>query len=1439
MDSVVTQAWRNGLPLGQFDWLSGFATVFAVFICVVSDTLVVRCVWRAVNRRGAGGPLPGSSAFGQLACAPLLVGALGVPGFPWLMVHLPLSAGLAAAIGGVALALALVWGFINWPKNLAKLVLVPTSALFVASLVVAAFLSFEMVPFKRAQLQAAFGPVIESTLPVDDDGWTPLFDPDQNQLVPDTNPRNPAFNPVQRLTQLRKPGLAIQNNGQITIYGMSGLGIQFPDAQAGDQWQKITDMDNLNGILGSEGTVPGGMQMGTVPNKLPLSFFFKTSATNVGLLQITRFIKNPRTLNIRYKMLLTGNEPRAKGRYDMLQNRMTFFALIIVTLLGTLLLVAIGALLQLRRRAVATPSNPSADEFLEPEPLFRRLAYPLAVIAWLALFGGVVFLRHVRNQNSANSPGRVPTLAESPQDLLSASTPAVIQAGLSEPQTPWPWLELEKRAKAGQVSAPVANAFLDDLATWMRRDYPHGYDSPVPWLDQVLNALNDRHFLAETNVLGFLEAYCGNPSIPPLPRVREGDKSILFSCKWRSPFINQGLLGFQFLNQFRSITIDGQTVPARDFSGGSWNSVEYDNRLELLNLPPGKHTIRCEVESAFVPIADMAGLASGARIEDWPPANRRWTRVCQADFVVYAKDAVLVSLSDDPALDPAAADALTAAPIIIRSRNGHLTAVVSLQATPSLDRPISVNVTLHVGGQIIAYGSQWTEKHLEGKAESTRGNSNWELTADIGPLDPQVKEAEIVLAPDPKAIESNPGVTRIWGKDIILPHVPLTRQDLSGAPLIRNNIPVLTTAAYPSKTFGPVIERSLPDFSVINLVSGQVDAIPQVVLAQDQNRDAGDRAATDTWMGSRGMDIANFGAAGLVGLHMTMPALKAGDWDSYTADMVTDSLYQRPTAGHYVLQARSFGAATNFTCVFKTSTDQMGILQITGFTYNPRNVKIRYKLVQSSATTVTPVSRPPAAAQNLSFGPVMERVVTAFDDNPAQACLDFGSGEFRPPPAALADRIRLIADQERGEPFTDLGAPGDDRYDWLKTSGVDLIGSRGPDGGQRFKYLGQPPHYQNGWTGFDRVSPNEVIQTLQSSPFYPGDKPNLPDVYVNAMNPNDDATKKASYIVFRSHDGDVGVMQVLGTSENPRGVKIRYKLVQNSVTTVTPVSLPPANAVPVAQPAVQDDIQCRLVATEGQPGSELLPPFSEGPHAQTLPVLRNVVLSGEDVESAGISDFQTNQQTFDIVLTLPGAQKFATVTAQNIGRQLAIVWRGKVVSAPIIQTPITGGRVSLVGNFTDAEARELLIILNNRGKVSTLSTNSSAQRSADQSALAFNAGDFALARTNAARATELDSYFAEAWVALGMASVRLGDMDQAKAAYEHALAVHQARHRSDPADSNQVFQQIYVLSLLGRSDEAQALLTQALTEYPDDKQIARLHESFASTEKLWRTWGIK
>jgi serine/threonine protein kinase len=303
VDAVFAQLGIQPASNEQFEWLAGIATVF---ICAVANTLIAWGVWRAVNNRSAGLPPADSenSASGKWACGPLLVVTLGpslvMTIVPW---QEGWTEGLAAAIGSVALALALVWGLISWRKRLGKCVVIATSALFAALIVAAAILSLVVVPARRALLQAAFGPVTECTLPTDEDGWTPLFDLDHNQLVPDPKPGDTAVDRVQHLAQLKKPGVAIHHDGQTQVIAVSGMVMHDTDA---DQWEKITDLDTLAGPVGfgflSGGvTVPGAYQTGDYPGKLPLTIFFRTPACKLGLLQITGFTENPRGVKIRYK----------------------------------------------------------------------------------------------------------------------------------------------------------------------------------------------------------------------------------------------------------------------------------------------------------------------------------------------------------------------------------------------------------------------------------------------------------------------------------------------------------------------------------------------------------------------------------------------------------------------------------------------------------------------------------------------------------------------------------------------------------------------------------------------------------------------------------------------------------------------------------------------------------------------------------------------------------------------------------------------------------------------------------------------------------------------------------------------------------------------------------------------------------------------------------
>ena len=58
-----------------------------------------------------------------------------------------------------------------------------------------------------------------------------------------------------------------------------------------------------------------------------------------------------------------------------------------------------------------------------------------------------------------------------------------------------------------------------------------------------------------------------------------------------------------------------------------------------------------------------------------------------------------------------------------------------------------------------------------------------------------------------------------------------------------------------------------------------------------------------------------------------------------------------------------------------------------------------------------------------------------------------------------------------------------------------------------------------------------------------------------------------------------------------------------------------------------------------------------------------------------------------------GATKWARITRDNIGRQVAIVLDGLVYSAPVVQNEITGGSSSITGDFDVQEAEDLANVL--------------------------------------------------------------------------------------------------------------------------------------------------
>ena len=97
---------------------------------------------------------------------------------------------------------------------------------------------------------------------------------------------------------------------------------------------------------------------------------------------------------------------------------------------------------------------------------------------------------------------------------------------------------------------------------------------------------------------------------------------------------------------------------------------------------------------------------------------------------------------------------------------------------------------------------------------------------------------------------------------------------------------------------------------------------------------------------------------------------------------------------------------------------------------------------------------------------------------------------------------------------------------------------------------------------------------------------------------------------------------------------------------------------------------------------------------EELPVSKRIIISGDNLQDAQPRlDSQSNQPNVFFSLDRIGAKKFAKSTTENVGKRIAIILDGKVISAPNVREPITGGNGSISGNFSFQEATDLALLL--------------------------------------------------------------------------------------------------------------------------------------------------
>ncbi|NTG73472.1 protein translocase subunit SecDF [Rhizobium rhizogenes] len=128
-------------------------------------------------------------------------------------------------------------------------------------------------------------------------------------------------------------------------------------------------------------------------------------------------------------------------------------------------------------------------------------------------------------------------------------------------------------------------------------------------------------------------------------------------------------------------------------------------------------------------------------------------------------------------------------------------------------------------------------------------------------------------------------------------------------------------------------------------------------------------------------------------------------------------------------------------------------------------------------------------------------------------------------------------------------------------------------------------------------------------------------------------------------------------------------------------------------------------AMNGRPpaGSEVL--FSEddppaGYLLQKQPLLSNI----DFADAAAVSNTQNNDGNVTVKLTPEATGRFAQATAANLGKVIAVVLDGQVLSSASLKNAITTGEINIPGDFTAQGAQDLSVMLKSGPLPATLTT---------------------------------------------------------------------------------------------------------------------------------------
>lgn len=103
-------------------------------------------------------------------------------------------------------------------------------------------------------------------------------------------------------------------------------------------------------------------------------------------------------------------------------------------------------------------------------------------------------------------------------------------------------------------------------------------------------------------------------------------------------------------------------------------------------------------------------------------------------------------------------------------------------------------------------------------------------------------------------------------------------------------------------------------------------------------------------------------------------------------------------------------------------------------------------------------------------------------------------------------------------------------------------------------------------------------------------------------------------------------------------------------------------------------------------------------HGDILWVSKTVLIDQNDLQTTTVvtgtssTSKRLGAPEIEVTLTPEGSKRLAEATRHNINKHLAIIIDGRVVSAPVIKSEISGGKAMISGHFSQSEA----LLLSNR-----------------------------------------------------------------------------------------------------------------------------------------------